>query len=129
MKPRTITVNDRMQTGYSYQLTEPEGKNFHPEFRPDLTPAQMLEMGIFGGKYMTDCREEFPAAWFERAKLSPQRRDPKLNFFGVDASKPLWRRKAGSGRTTRVAGSSGTAATTWAVAARTTRARSAAGRP
>ena len=91
----TISVNDRMQSGYSYELTEPEGKNFHPDFRPDLTPAQMLEMGIFGGKYMTDCRDEFPAAWFERAKLSPQRRDPKLNFFGVDASKPLsyWEEK------------------------------------
>lgn len=89
MKPRTITVNDLMQTGYCYQLTEPEGQNFHPDFQPELTPAQMLAMGVFGGKYLTDCREEFPAAWFANAKLSPARRDPKLNFFGVDASKPL----------------------------------------
>ena len=89
MKPITITVNDLMQSGYSYRLTGPEGENFHPEFKPDLTPAEMLEMGVFGGKYMTDCRDEFPAAWFEKAKLSPGGRDPKLNFFGVDASKPL----------------------------------------
>jgi hypothetical protein len=95
VKPRTVTVNDLMQSGYSYVLTEPMGEHFHPEFKPELSPAQLLEMGVFGGKYLTDCRGEFPAEWFERAKLSPRRRDPKLNFFGVDASKPLsyWRDK------------------------------------
>ena len=86
---KTILVNDRMQSGYSYTLTEAEGENFHPEFRPDLTPAQMLKMGVFCGKYMTDCRDEFPAEWYEHAKLSPQTPDPGLNFFGVSASKPL----------------------------------------
>jgi len=89
MSPTIITVNDRMQSGYSYELTEPMGQHFHPGFKPDLTPRQMLEMGVFGGKYMTDCRDEFPSDWFENAKLSPERRNPKLNFFGVDASKPL----------------------------------------
>lgn len=92
---RTVTVNDRMQQGYKYEITEPEGRNFDPEFRPDLTPAEMLKLGVFGGKYMTDCRDEFPAAWFAEAKLSPARRDPSLNFFKVDASQPLsvWREK------------------------------------
>jgi hypothetical protein len=89
MQTEIVTVNDLMQSGYRYALTEPMGKNFHPEFKPELTPAQLLEMGVFGGKYMTDCRGEFPAAWFEKAKLSPARRNPRLNFFGVDASKPL----------------------------------------
>ena len=89
MKPVEVVVSDLMQSGYAYLRTEPPGENFHPEFRPELTPAEMLRMGVFGGKYMTDCRDEFPAEWFERAKLSPERRDPKLNFFGVDASKPL----------------------------------------
>ena len=49
----------------------------------------MLKMGVFGGNYMTDCRDEFPAAWFEQAKLSPERHDKELNFFQVSASKPL----------------------------------------
>jgi hypothetical protein len=89
MQARTITVNDLMQSGYRYELTEPSGKNYHPEFKPELTPAQLLEMGVFGGKYMTDCRAEFPDEWYENAKLSPERRNPQLNFFGVDASKPL----------------------------------------
>jgi hypothetical protein len=95
VKSRNVIVDDLMQTGYSYALTEPAGENFHPDFKPELTPAEQLEMGVFGGKYMTDCRDEFPAEWFERAKLSPQRRNPKLNFFDVDASKPLsyWRDK------------------------------------
>ena len=90
-----VTVNDRMQAGYCYELTRVEGQDFHPEFRPELTPAQLLRMGIFGGKYMTDCRAEFPADWFEGARLSPEGRDPALNFFGVEASKPLqyWREK------------------------------------
>ena len=89
MTRKTITVNDLMQSDYSYELTEPEGENFHNGFEPELTPKQLLEMGVFGGKYMTDCRDEFPDDWFEKAKLSSERRNPKLNFFGVDASKPL----------------------------------------
>jgi hypothetical protein len=95
VKPRTVTVNDRMQRNYRYQLTAPPGRGFDPAFRPDLSPAEMLRLGVFGGKYMTDCQDEFPRSWFGRAKLSPDRRDPTLNFFGVDASQTLsaWRRK------------------------------------
>ncbi|HOU50825.1 MAG: hypothetical protein KBG22_07490 [Smithella sp.] len=95
MRRRKVVVNDLMQKNYVYDLTEPAGKNFHPEFQPDLTPKQMLEMGIFGGKYMTDCRDEFPKSWFTRAKLCHERHDPRLNFFGVTASQPLsvWRKK------------------------------------
>ncbi|MGD8813196.1 MAG: hypothetical protein PVI78_01825 [Anaerolineales bacterium] len=92
---KVITVNDRMQKGYTYFLTEPMGKGFHSEFQPELTPKQMLTLGVFGGKYMTDCADEFPLDWFENAKLSPQRHDPELNYFSVNASQPLaeWRRK------------------------------------
>jgi len=94
MKPRRVVVNDRMQQGYVYWITEPAGRNFDEGFEPQLTPRQMLSLGVFGGKYMTDCRHEFPASWFTRAKLSPERSDPALNFFGVRASQPLtvWRK-------------------------------------
>ena len=84
-----ITVNDLMQKGYTYHLTEPMGQNFHADFRPELTPRVMLELGVFGGKYMTDCATEFPADWFRNAKLCAERHDPALNFFGVNASQPL----------------------------------------
>ena len=94
LRGRVVTVNDRMQHGYRYRLTAPAGGDFDPEFAPELTP-RMLELGVFGGKYMTDTRHEFPASWFTRAKLSPRRRDPTLNCFGVDASQKLsvWRAK------------------------------------
>src|ERR1043165_1749790 len=95
MRPKRITVNDLMQKNYVYAGTEPPGRNFHPGFRRKLTPRQMLKLGVFGGKYMTDCRDEFPADWFEAAKLCHERHDPELNYFKVNASKPLsyWRRK------------------------------------
>jgi hypothetical protein len=91
---RRVIVNDLMQRNYVYECTEPAGKNFHPDFAPDLTPKKMLALGVFGGKYMTDCREEFPVDWFRRAKLCHHSRDPALNCFGVNASQPLsvWRR-------------------------------------
>lgn len=95
MYRRWIEINDLMQQGYRYLVTEPTGRNFHPEFRPELTPEEMLKLGIFGGKYMTDCAAEYPEAWFQGARLCPQRHDPELNFFGINASQPLavWRAK------------------------------------
>ena len=90
-----VVVNDRMQSGYRYVLSEPAGRNFAADFHRDLTPKEMLELGVFGGKYMTDCKQEFPASWFLKAKLSPERADPGINYFAVAASQPLaeWRRK------------------------------------
>jgi hypothetical protein len=84
-----------MQSDYSYELVADVGKDFDPHFNPDLSPREMLEMGVFGGKYMTDCTLEFPQDWFTRAKLSAGYRDPELNYFGVLASKSLahWRSK------------------------------------
>jgi len=95
MRRVRVEVNDRMQQGYVYYRTEPIGRRFHPDFRPELTPKQMLRLGVFGGKYMTDCAAEFPEDWFARAKLSSERHEPGLNFFGVNASQPLsvWRAK------------------------------------
>jgi hypothetical protein len=95
MKPRRIEVDDLMQRGYVYLVTQPMGQHFHPDFRPQLTPRQMLALGVFGGKYMTDCAAEYPNDWFAHAKLCRERRDPALNCFGVNASQPLsvWQRK------------------------------------
>jgi len=94
-KAKIIRVNDKMQKNYKYELVEPEGKNFDPEFKPELTPKQMLALGVFGGKYMTDCKKEFPSDWYKKAKLSPSKKDISLNYFKVDASQPLskWRAK------------------------------------
>lgn len=92
---RTVLVNDKMQKNYRYVLSEPLGKNFASGFKPELTPLEMLKLGVFGGKYMTDCAKEFPQDWFKNAKLDCQKHDPQKNFFGVNASQPLsvWREK------------------------------------
>jgi hypothetical protein len=92
-KGRRVVVNDRMQRGYVYYRSEPPGRNFDPVFAPELTPKQMLRLGVFGGKYMTDCRQEFPKDWYTQAKLADGRRQPALNYFGVNASQSLatWR--------------------------------------
>ena len=89
-----IIVNDKMQNTH-YFLTEEIGENFHKDFKPELTPKELLALGIFGGKYMTDCKDEFPSDWFENAKFSSKTKDITLNYFKVDASLPLkeWERK------------------------------------
>lgn len=97
MKKRVI-VNDRMQRNYVYYLTEPIGKNFDKEFKPELTPKQMLALGVFGGIYMRDCTKEFPKSWFTNAKFAPEKTKkhlPELNFFKINASQPLsvWKKK------------------------------------
>lgn len=95
MKIIRVEVNDMMQKGYIYERVEPVGKNFDPRFRPDLTPEEMLELGVFGGKYMNDCRDEFPKSWFKNAKLSLHIKDKNVNYFKVDASQSLsvWKEK------------------------------------
>jgi len=92
---KTIFVNDKMQRDYHYDLVEERGCNFHPDFAPQLTPKEMLELGVFGGKYLTDCTNEFPKQWFINAKLSPNFKDISLNYYQVDASQSieLWRKK------------------------------------
>jgi hypothetical protein len=98
MKAKAIIVNDKMQKNYRYVLSEPMGKKFSPEFRPELSPKQMLALGVFGGRYMRDCRKEFPKDWFVKAKLHPENlpgHDKNINYFKEDASQPLsvWRKK------------------------------------
>lgn len=98
IKKKEIKVNNKMQSGYKYSLTAREGKDFDPRFKPSLTPKQMLALGVFGGRYIRDCRAEYPALWFKKAKLFPEGlpgHDKKLNYFGVDASQSLfvWQKK------------------------------------
>lgn len=95
---KTVLVNDKMQQRYRYVLSARTGRDFDPEFKPDLTPLEMLKLGIFGGVYMRDCGKEFPKEWFRKARFQnadSYEQDPALNYFGVSASQPLtvWREK------------------------------------
>ncbi len=100
MTKKIVTVNNKMQSSCKYELTEPMGKNFDPLFKPELTPKEMLELGVFGGVYMRDCVKtgEYPEDWFKKARLSPNKNNEhiaELNYFGVNASQPLsvWKKK------------------------------------
>ena len=94
-RPLLVRVNDRMQQGYEYCSTAAPGAGFDPEYMPELSPAEMLALGVFGGKYLTDCRGEFPEEWFASARLSPDGPRAECNHFLVLASCPLgeWQRK------------------------------------
>ncbi len=81
-----VFVEDNLQK-YEYETVEPVGKNFDPIFSPDLTPKQMLELGIFNGNYFEGYVSEFPKDWFKNAK--------DTNYFKVNASQSRqeWQRK------------------------------------
>jgi len=84
-----VVVNDSFQKNYIYYRVEKPGKDFHPDFQPHLTPKEMLALGVFGGKYLNDCQDEFPKDWYTKARLAPLRKDPSLNYFNSDASQSL----------------------------------------
>ena len=67
-----IEVDDTMQTGYRYTLSAPLGDAHSEVFQPFLSPKEMLEMGVFEGKYCNDCTNELPEDWFQNAKISAQ---------------------------------------------------------
>lgn len=94
-----ISVSDQMgrfsglPIKYTYYLTEPVGENYHPDFKPKFTPQEMLNMGVFGGKYLNDCMDEFPREWYETAlaagTLSPDCEDDCVNYFRVKSRKSI----------------------------------------
>ena len=90
-----IFVHNKMQKGYEYELTEPIGKNFHQDFKPQYTPKQMLDLGVFGGKYCNDTILEYPKSWFIDAKLSPEKDDLEMNRFTEHSRSSLaeWKAK------------------------------------
>lgn len=93
---KKVTFSDHHQKNYRYTLSEPVGKNFDPEFKPTLTPKEMLELGVFGGAYFADKPSDIPKSWLAKAPLSPDGKEHKeLNYFGTNASQPLsvWRKK------------------------------------
>ncbi|CAN5117493.1 hypothetical protein BH11PAT3_BH11PAT3_2370 [soil metagenome] len=69
--------------------------DYEKTFKPDLTPKQMLKLGVFGGSYM-NWSKEYPKEWFIGAKLSEDGNPHKeLNYFKVNASQSLkvWQEK------------------------------------
>jgi hypothetical protein len=90
-----MIVYDKMQKGYEYTYSAPIGEEFDAMFNPELTPQQMLTLGIFEGHYMNDCQREFPAEWFKEAKLSQNKPDIAVNYFQIKSrmSLPEWQQR------------------------------------
>jgi len=106
---KKIKVDNRMQKNYEYTLMFNAGcqlknggvdengdKITYPDFNPAYSPGQMLKMGAFEGKYCNDQIFEFPKEWYKNInKFSPEKADPKVNYFGVKSRQSLnvWRNK------------------------------------
>ena len=90
-----MIVFDKMQQGYEYHYDAPMGENFANDFKPELTPKQMLELGVFEGHYLTDCRNEFPKDWFVKAKISVMKADVGQNCFRLKSRMSLqeWQKR------------------------------------
>ncbi len=96
MEPKKVVVTESYQNGYRYFLTEPEGKNFAPDFQPGLTPKEMLQLGVFGGAYFPTIPKEFPKSWFQGVRFSETGKPEKdLNYFKINASqsREMWQQK------------------------------------
>ena len=71
-----------------------KSKNFYELFKPELSPKQMLEYGVFGGSYLGKTIREYPKNWFVKAKLS-KTFNIKLNCFKIRSGLTLqeWNEK------------------------------------
>jgi len=83
-KPVKVNIDDKMQKT-TYYRTRIEGNlKDLPGFKPFNSPAQMLALGVFEGKYCRDCIKEFPESLFEHAKLADGKdADVSKNYFKV----------------------------------------------
>lgn len=87
----TVVARNTMDKGkYSYMLTrEPGVMDDDPDFRPAYSPAEMLRMGVFEGRYLNDCVGEFPREWYLDALEAGTLRigsayppTERVNYFG-----------------------------------------------
>ncbi len=95
---KVIKVSDKMQTNYEYKLESSPGK-LAVDFKPYYTPGEMLKLGVFEGKYLNDCEDEFPSEWFTAAKaadkLRPEAADVSVNLFKIKSRLSLqeWQKR------------------------------------
>ncbi|NLE06562.1 MAG: hypothetical protein GX638_17395, partial [Crenarchaeota archaeon] len=83
-----INISYSDQKDYTYKLTKRVGSwPEFPMFKPELTPVEILKLGVFQGKRFNDCFREFPREWFlevlEENKLSVLKPMRKFNYFKV----------------------------------------------
>ncbi|MCA9375715.1 MAG: hypothetical protein KC925_01495 [Candidatus Doudnabacteria bacterium] len=89
--PQHVRYSDNWQQGYEYVLTEASGRGFDAEFAPELTPKEMLKLGVFGGAYFQGVDglipEDLPKRWFDGVALSEDgEKHAEHNFYKIRAS-------------------------------------------
>ena len=89
-----VCFKNLMQEGEYERTRLPGGISDFPDFKPFHTPQEMLALGVFEGKYLNSCQDEYPVAWFKSAKLSSVP-DETVNRFGLKSRLPTswWREK------------------------------------
>jgi len=55
------------------------------KFNPQLTPKEMLKLGVFGGFYFEGKHSEYPKDWFKDVKVSNAGYDINLNCFKINS--------------------------------------------
>ena len=100
IKGITIIANNKMDKGnYSYIIEKDMGDISNTDFKPHFSPKEMLDLGIFEGKYLNDCVLEFPVEWFldalENEKLSPEKVNIDCNYFKIKSRMSLgeWKKR------------------------------------
>ena len=69
-------------------------KDIYKIFKPEISPKNMLELGVFGGSYFGSKIKEYPKSWLQKAKLS-KNFDINLNRFKIKSglSREHWMEK------------------------------------
>ena len=106
----------------------------HPEFKPNLSPHQILKMGAFGGTYFRpiyssvtkkhykseDVIKEYPKSWFKgidiEKMVTSSKYDKKVNKYGVKCGSELedWEKSGWIMNKTHMVGFNGIVDFIWA---------------
>lgn len=84
---KRVRVSNPLQPSYVYACSAPVGRDFDPLFTPQLTPPEMVRLGVFGGAYFSSVTDEYPQSWWRGVDRAPYGEpNAAYNYFGVLAS-------------------------------------------
>ena len=96
MKSKAVTVNDKMQRNYRYKLHGAFGAQFRFRIQAAAHAQGNARTGCVRRQVHDGLRQGISRrAGSHAPSCRPKKQDPGLNYFGIDASKPLsyWKKK------------------------------------
>lgn len=80
---------------YRFPITAKYGDVYSESFNPVYTPRQMLNNGVFEGRYLNSLYACFPHEWWQDANISIYNPDVNCNYFKVKSRNSLqdWKAK------------------------------------